>query len=733
MTVGNSSAFLFDDVRVEPATFRAFKAGNAIQLEPKTLRLLLFLIENRERLVEKEEILTAIWNGTHVTENALVREIAKLRKTLGDDPKTPKYIQTVHTRGYRFIAEVEVSKPLENLAQSLSMPNGKDAEPATPVNSDGLPGTIATLPERTKQKSWGMRLAVAGVLVALAIGVWLGFRARKPPNTPATTLPLTIRQITTWPGLDTNPAFSPDGESLAYSSDHTGSFEIYRRSIAPNGREIPLTTDGQQNFDPAWSPDGKRIAYYSMKRHGIFIMPALGGVARQLTEFGSHPAWSPDGQWLAFQGVSSPDLDGTPVGSSFLWIVNSQGGEPRQLTHVNDPPGSHYAPSWSPDGKRVAFLNHTTVSPQVWSIAISGAELQAITKPGTGDKSWPIYAPDGNSIYFNRGETLWKTPVSPDNGAAGAEAIKVADQGSTVIRNATVSPSGKWLAYSAYTSTDNLISVPLSPLTNEPAGSPSLLTNQPGTRHIAPAFSPDGSKIAFSVIRRGNASNLWIADADGGNLNQVTTNGGRFPSWYPDGKQLAFLSVRQGKRKFLSIAAAGGNEKLLFETDDIENARMSPDASQVAFNFTKDGILNVAMMPVAGGELKQLTYDRELAGWACWSPDGQFLALEIRRGDDTHIAIIPSKGGEPVQLTFARGQSWPHSWSPDGDKIVFAGARDGVWNLFWVSRSDKSVKQLTHNTKLNAYFRYPAWSPRANQIVSEYSESRGNIYLMQLQ
>src|SRR6185295_17307017 len=516
-----------------------------------------------------------------------------------------------------------------------------------------------------------VRLAVAGILVALAIGILLGFRAHKVSNSPATTLPLTIRQITTWPGLDSNPAFSPDGESIAYSSDHTGNFEIYIRSIAPDGRDMQLTTDGQQNFDPAWSPDGKRLAYYAMNRHGIFIMPALGGVAKQLTEFGSHPVWSPDGQWLAFQGVSSPDLDAVPVGSSTLWIVNSQGGEPRQLTQVNNPPGSHYAPSWSPDAKRVAFINFNTVSPQVWSIAVSGDGLRSITKHGTGDKSWPIYAPDGNSIYYNRGEAFWKTPVSPDSGAAVGEPIKVADLGSTVIRNATLSASGKWLAYSAYTSTDNLISVPISPLTNEPAGSPSFLTNQPGTRHTAPAFSPDGSKIAFSAQRRGNASNLWIVDADGGNLNQITTEGGRFPSWYPDGKQLAFLSDRQGQRKFWSIAAAGGNEKVLFEIDGIENPRISPDASQVAFNFTKDGIINVATMPVMGGELKQLTYDRELAGWPCWSPDGQFLALEIERGDDTHIAIIPSQGGEPVQLTFARGQSWPYSWSPDGDKIVF--------------------------------------------------------------
>jgi len=614
----------------------------------------------------------------------------------------------------------------------LSRANGKDYEPAAHASSDGDPAAIAAPRKYTQQKSWALRLAIAGLLVALAIGVWLGFRVRKAPNAPAITLPLTIRQITTWAGLDSNPAFSPDGESLAYSSDHTGNFEIYIRSIAADGRDIQLTTDGQQNFDPAWSPDGKRIAYYSMNRHGIFVISTLGGLAKQLTEFGSHPVWSPDGQWLAFQGISSPDLDGMPMGSSILWIVNSQGGEPRQLTQVTNPPGSHYAPSWSPDGKRVAFINYNTVSPQVWSIAVSGAELQSITKPGTGDKSWPIYAPDGNSIYFNRGETLWKTPVSPDSGAAVGEPIKVADLGSTVIRNATLSASGKWLAYSAYTSTDNLISVPMSPLTNEPAGSPSFLTNQPGTRHIAPAFSPDGSRIAFSTMRRGNTSNLWIADADGGNLNQVTTEGGRFPSWYPDGKQLAFLSVRQGRRRFRSIAASGGNEKVLFETDDIENSRMSPDASEVAFNFTKDGVINVATMPVTGGELKQLTYDRVLAGWPCWSPDGQFLALEIKRGDDTHIAIIPSQGGEPVQLTFARGQSWPHSWSPDGDKIVFAGARDGVWNLWWVSRSDKSVRQLTHNTKLNAYFRYPAWSPRASQIVSEYSESRGNIYLMEL-
>lgn len=65
MTLENSSALLFDDLRVEPAMFRAFKAGNTIQFEPKAFRLLLFLIENRGRLIEKDEILQVVWNGTH--------------------------------------------------------------------------------------------------------------------------------------------------------------------------------------------------------------------------------------------------------------------------------------------------------------------------------------------------------------------------------------------------------------------------------------------------------------------------------------------------------------------------------------------------------------------------------------------------------------------------------------------------------------------------------------------
>ena len=93
---------------------------------------------------------------------------------------------------------------------------------------------------------------------------------------------------------------------------------------------------------------------------------------------------------------------------------------------------------------------------------------------------------------------------------------------------------------------------------------------------------------------------------------------------------------------------------------------------------------------------------------------------------------MPSEGGQPIQLTDEPGLSWPHSFSPDADKIAFAGMRDGVWNLYWVPRKNKEQKRLTNYSKLNAYVRYPAWSPLGDRIVFEHAETTGNVWLMEL-
>src|SRR4051812_31187741 len=97
-------AYQFDDVRVDLRRFQVLKAGAPAHVEPKAYELLLYLIANRARVVEKAELLDEVWKDSFVTENALTRAVAQLRKAIGD-AKASKYIATVHKRGYRFVAE----------------------------------------------------------------------------------------------------------------------------------------------------------------------------------------------------------------------------------------------------------------------------------------------------------------------------------------------------------------------------------------------------------------------------------------------------------------------------------------------------------------------------------------------------------------------------------------------------------------------------------------------------
>jgi TolB-like protein/DNA-binding winged helix-turn-helix (wHTH) protein/Tfp pilus assembly protein PilF len=111
--------YRFDHFQADDTAFRLTADGAPVPLEPKTLRLLLYLIQNRGRLVRKQELLDAVWQETAVSENALTRSIGLLRKALNDDSREPRFIETVPTAGYRFIAQVETSPATQPPAAPL--------------------------------------------------------------------------------------------------------------------------------------------------------------------------------------------------------------------------------------------------------------------------------------------------------------------------------------------------------------------------------------------------------------------------------------------------------------------------------------------------------------------------------------------------------------------------------------------------------------------------------------
>lgn len=164
-------------------------------------------------------------------------------------------------------------------------------------------------------------------------------------------------------------------------------------------------------------------------------------------------------------------------------------------------------------------------------------------------------------------------------------------------------------------------------------------------------------------------------DADGGKQRQLTVTPASVVGWLPNGDAVVLNQKSSNGQRFLQADARSG--------------QLTP--------------LTTHDIPTRTVALKQLTFDAEMMGFPTWSPDGRWLAVEMKRGDDGHLSVVPSDGsGAPEQLTFARGQSWPGGWSPDGDKIAFAGQRDGVWNIWWVSRRTKRQQQLTRYTAPNS-------------------------------
>jgi TolB protein len=225
-------------------------------------------------------------------------------------------------------------------------------------------------------------------------------------------------------------------------------------------------------------------------------------------------------------------------------------------------------------------------------------------------------------------------------------------------------------------------------------------------------------------------------DADGKNQTQLTTGTGSelFASWFPQGDKVAFLYNEQNQPPALrSIEIQTGKEEVLLKLDrDISYPQLAPDGRTFAFNSMENGVTNIWTVSMDDGQPRQLTFEKEQSGFPRWSPDGQLIAFGTRRGDNSQIMIIPRDGGEAKQLTFEPGESFTGGWSPDGSRISFAGYRNAVWNIWWVARDGQSEKRVTNNTKLNVFVRYPVWSPAGNQLVFEYVEVKGNIWMTEL-
>ncbi len=683
--------YQFDGVDVRLRTREVLCQGKPLSIEPKSFRVLVYLIQNRDRAIGKDELIEKVWDGVAVTDNSLARAIAQLRKELGDDARQPRYIQTLPTLGYRFIAEI--------------------ASPAAPPPPE----------PPARRRSMLLPAAVVFIAIGAAAAAWL-YAIRRPVIAPAQSHPV---QITSSPGLDLNGSFSPDGSSLAYSSNRSGHFEIYLRPLDARGRELQITADGKENLDAAWSPDGSAIAFYSVRRHGICIVPALGGAARQITTFGSQPAWSPDGHWIAFDSSGPRTLSPTEVHTgdyqSTIWIVAPDGSGLRQVTQPQSPAPygagevvlyNHAAPSWWPDGKRILFSAGGRLA-----VVTPGSGKSEILTPQAAHRN-AVPAPDGQSIYYADGNRIFRLPLSGDRRPVLAFTAET-----TYPVLLSLSRAGNRLAFTQMAVRSELWQT-------QPSAEPRPIFQDVGVRAMNPNFSPDGQKIAFVTGRFGSGLELWTANADGSGATALDSlvGGGAWPSWSAAGS--AILYFDNNATEMLRISPGGMREVLLKGGVRFGSGQVTPDERSVIYQTGRP--LNLWKLTLGAGKPTQLTFDPEHAGFASISPDGKWVVYEPRRDGGSYVAVMDIDGRGQRQLTSGGSFDFARSFSSDDRHIASATFQDGAWNITTIDRLTGERKVLTHYTEFGPYVRYPAWRPNTEQIVYERTSMTGNVYALEI-
>ena len=187
------------------------------------------------------------------------------------------------------------------------------------------------------------------------------------------------------------PAWSPDGTKIAFSSRRGGTFDIYVMNGDGTGTRR-LTSTKENDSHPTWSPDGSQLAF---ERNGdILVVGSDGSGARRISDPGaeeSEPAWSPDGTWIAY--VRRPP--GTPVRE--VWLMRPDGSGRHALTSGG---AKAFTPAWAPDSTRIAFSSNADGEVyELYTIGVDGKGLRSVT-PTAGDMFEPSWSPDGSKIAY---------------------------------------------------------------------------------------------------------------------------------------------------------------------------------------------------------------------------------------------------------------------------------------------------------------------------------------------
>ena len=521
----------------------------------------------------------------------------------------------------------------------------------------GAPAVSAAPRSRPRRR----RMAIAAlslVVLAGAIGAFV-WRSRIAGETTLARSPFTAIPLTTYPGREQQPSFSPDGNSVAFAwnGEVEDNWDIYVKLIGA-GSPQRLTTDPALELSPAWSPDGQWIAFGRVHDDlgvAILVVPSRGGPEREvladvrsaLLGRGQILAWSADSRFLI---VSTSPAAGEPV---VLRAVDVASGATTPITKPAADFGVDFLPSISPDGRMLAFARQRrgVRTGELYVQALS-AGFEPIGEPrrlaGRGEiyhgVAWSATGRDVIVASGNSGNVgLWRIPLQHPE-----QLERLSPVGDECRQPAVAALQGR-LAFTRASWDENTWRLTLQG-PGQPAGAPVLVIGSTRSELNA-QFSPDGSRIVFESMRSG-AQALWVADQDGRNALQLVSFEGRLggtPAWSPDGQSIAFdLRNEDGRGDVYVVPARGGAPVRLTDhpADDLVPS-WAGDGQSIYFGSTRTGRYEIWRMSARGADAVQVTHGG--GTYAKESVDRKYLYYG-RTAPSTGLWRVPVTGGEEVEV-----------------------------------------------------------------------------------
>ena len=572
-----------------------------------------------------------------------------------------------------------------------------------------------------KRHKAGFVLASILVLLILAASGYGVYRwlKREPPATHFASVNIT--RLTN-SGNVIDAAISPDGKYMVYVLSERGVQSLYIRQVSTANDKLIVPPAGVGFFGMTFSPDGTEL-YYAIKANldsgTLYRIPVLGGIPAKVLQHIDGPiSFSPDGKQFVLLRANYPSQ-----GDSSLVIANIDGTSERTLVTKKSPyrmaPLFFTGPSWSPDGKFVAAAVDTLggsskvvgfavadgsekdLSPESWPFAarvqwlpdMSGLLMVAGNNPGAA-QLWFISYPEGHARRVSNDLNSYRAIGLTQD---GTKFSTIQSQG---LVNLWVVPEGK---------SKDAVRLPTGNVTFYSSNGNNV------------AWTPDG-KIVF-VSNEGGMADIWLADPDGSNRKQLTSNGAVnvAPVVTTDGRYVVFTSMRENQRNIWRMNIDGSNPVRLTSGLSEGFPALSPDGRWVVYTGYDGVRSSLWRVSIDGGAPVQIT--DHVATAATVSPDGRWIAFTYTEAADlfapvNRLAIIPFAGGSDIKLfnIAASGTVLTLAqWAPDGKSVHYTVNTNGVSNIWSQPLDGGPPKQVTDfKDMLMTGF---AWSSDGKQLA----------------